>query len=135
MPTTQSSRRSPCSHNEAFPKPNAGEIGRMDRSSITDGAAFTRRGEAWSEVTRLTGAAFRIRLGGPFHGAWLATLSNALAARHISIDHVHARLIGDETWIAEFHLLVSGGSPDLLTLDYIALAAGASTAPVGAFTL
>jgi hypothetical protein len=120
---------------DAFSKPNAGENARVDRSSITDDGAFTCRGDAWSEVTRLTGAAFRVRLGGPFRGAWLATLSNALAERHISIDHTHARLIGDETWIAEFHLLASGGSPDLLTLDYIALAVGTSAALVGAFTL
>lgn len=107
----------------------------MDRSSLSDESAFTRRGEAWSEVTRLDRAAFRVRLGGPFRGAWLATLSNHLAERHISIDHTHARLSGDEIWIAEFHLLGSPDSVDLLGVDYIALAEAASTAESGAFVL
>ena len=107
----------------------------MDRSSLSDESAFTRRGEAWSEVTRLDSAAFRIRLGGPFRGAWLATLSSRLAERHISIDHTHARLTGDEIWIAEFHLLGSPDSADLLGVDYIALAETASTAEGGAFAL
>jgi hypothetical protein len=92
----------------------------MDRSSVSDDHAFTRRGEAWSEVTRLGGNTFRVRLGGPFRGAWLATLSSRLAELHISIDHTHARLSGDELWIAEFHLLALTEAPDLLSVDYIA---------------
>jgi hypothetical protein len=107
----------------------------MDRSSIGDDQAFTRRGEAWSEVTRLEGNAFRVRVGGPFRGAWLATLSSRLAELHISIDHTHARLSGDDNWIAEFHLLALSGAPDLLSVDYIALARTASTAQAGVFEL
>jgi hypothetical protein len=107
----------------------------MDRSSLSEERAFTRRGEAWSEVTRLGDLAFRFRIGGPLHGAWLATLSNRLAERHISIDHTHARLSGDEIWIAEFHLLALPGAPDLLAVDYIALAQAVSTTQPGAFEL
>jgi hypothetical protein len=107
----------------------------MDRSSLSDESAFTRRGEAWSEITRLDRTAFRFRIGGPFRGAWLATLSHRLAERHISIDHTHARLSGDETWIAEFHLLALPGAPDLLSADYIALAEAPSAAPASAFEL
>jgi hypothetical protein len=107
----------------------------MDRSSVSDDHAFTRRGEAWSEVTRLGGNTFRVRLGGPFRGAWLATLSSRLAELHISIDHTHARLSGDELWIAEFHLLALTEAPDLLSVDYIALARTASSTQAGAFEL
>jgi len=107
----------------------------MDRTSLGDESAFTRRGEAWSEVTHLEGVAYRVRLGGPFQGAWLATLSNRLAERHISIDHTHARLSGDELWIAEFHLLALPGAPNLFTVDYIALAELASGALPGPFEL
>ena len=107
----------------------------MDRSSLSDESAFTRRGEAWSEATRLADGAFRMRLGGPFHGAWLATLSRHLAERHISIDHTHARSSGRELWIAEFHLLALPGAPDPLTVDYIALAETADSSRPAAFAL
>jgi hypothetical protein len=107
----------------------------MDRSTRSEDNAFTRRGEAWSEATRLDQSAFRVRLGGPFQGHWLATLSNRLADRHISIDHTHARLLSDEIWIAEFHLLALPGAPDLLIVDYIALAEAASSAQSTAFEL
>jgi hypothetical protein len=107
----------------------------MDRSSLSDDNAFTRRGEAWSEVTRLAAPAFRVRVGGPFRGVWLASLSNRLAERHISIDHTHARLSTGESWIAEFHLLALPNAPDLLSVDYIELAEGASAAQAGAFEL
>jgi len=74
----------------------------MDRISLTDeGGTFTRRGAAWAEATELTKATFRLRVGGPFRGAWMASLSRRLAERHISIDHAHARSQGDEIWIAE----------------------------------
>jgi len=49
----------------------------MDRISRTDGSAFTRRGEAWSEATELSAANFRVRLGGPFRGAWLEAIGAA----------------------------------------------------------
>jgi hypothetical protein len=94
----------------------------MDRESFEDQKAFTRRGVAWSEATRLTGSAFRVRLGGPFRGAWLATLSRHLAERQISIDHTHARQGEDQIWNAEFHLIALAESSDLLSVDYIALA-------------
>jgi hypothetical protein len=94
----------------------------MDRISHSDAGAFMRRGEAWSEATELEPSAFRLRLGGPFRGAWMASLSRRLAARSISIDHTHARLTGDQIWIAELHVLALPGAPAPLSLDYIALA-------------
>jgi len=90
----------------------------MNRISRTDGSAFTRRNEAWSEATELSSSTFRVRLGGPFRGAWLANLCCRLAERQISIDHVHARLTADDIWIAELHVLGQGA----LDLDYVAVA-------------
>jgi hypothetical protein len=94
----------------------------MNRISRTDGSAFTRHGEAWSEATELGPGSFRVRLGGPFQGAWLAHLSCRLAERQLSIDHVHARLTGDHIWIAELHLLSLEAGPGPLAIDYSALA-------------
>ena len=94
----------------------------MNRTSRTDGGAFTRRGEAWWETTELARKSFRVRLGGPFRGAWLANLSCRLAERQISIDHVHARLTADSIWIAELHLLNLGTNDTPLAIDYAALA-------------
>jgi len=90
-----------------------------------DGSAFTRQGEAWSEVTEVAPGTYRVRLGGPFRGAWLAHLCCRLAEQHLSIDHVHARLSGDTSWIAELHLLklaASESDRDPLAIDYTALA-------------
>jgi len=106
----------------------------MDRSSISDDAAFTRRGEAWSEVTRLGDGAFRVRMGGRFPTAWLSILSTHLAERNVSIDHTHARHT-DDVWIAEFHLIALPGAPDLLSMGYIELALGAITGSAGTFAL
>ena len=97
----------------------------MERSTTTDaGSTFARRGAAWVEATQLTSSGFRLRIGGPFRGAWMASLSRRLAELHISIDHTHARRQGDELWIAELHLisLSLAHAPDLLSLDYIAFA-------------
>jgi hypothetical protein len=107
----------------------------MDCISQTEGGAFTRRGEAWSEATELERNSYRVRLGGPFKGAWLASLSRHLGERQISIDHTHARLTGAEIWIAEFHLLALAPAIDLLPLDYIALAERAEPTQPAAFEL
>ena len=89
----------------------------MNRISRTDGGAFTRQGEAWSEVTELAPSSFRVRLGGPFRGAWLANLSCRLAEQQISIDHVHARLTSDHIWIAELHLVGLDQTADPLDVE------------------
>jgi hypothetical protein len=102
----------------------------MNRISRTDGGAFTRRDEAWSEATVLGGDEFRVRLGGLFHGAWMARLSTRLAERELSIDHIHARLTTDQVWIAELHLIRLSGRTDPLSLDYAALAADDSDGPI-----
>ncbi len=106
----------------------------MDRASLSDDAAFTRRGEAWSEVTRLADGAFRVRLGGPFPAAWLSILSSHLAERNVSIDHTHARHT-EEIWIAEFHLIALPSAPDLLSVDYIELAESGIAGSAGSFEL
>lgn len=95
----------------------------MNGSTLTEaGGIFTRRGAAWAEVTELARTGFRLRAGGPFRGAWMASLSRRLAERHISIDHTHARRQADELWIAELHLITLAHAPDPKTLDYIAFA-------------
>ncbi|HKO46192.1 MAG TPA: hypothetical protein VJV79_00625 [Polyangiaceae bacterium] len=94
----------------------------MNGISRGDGSAFRRRGEAWSEATALLRSSFRVRLGGPFRGAWLANLSCRLAELQVSIDHVHARLTADDIWIAELHVLGSKQAQDPLGIDYAALA-------------
>ena len=99
----------------------------MTRISHIDTTAFTRRGEAWSEVTELAPSSFRVRLGGAFRGAWLAHLGGHLAARRISIDHIHARCESGDIWIAELHLLSIGDETDPLGIDYAALAQAESS--------
>jgi hypothetical protein len=102
----------------------------MNRISRTDGGAFTRRDEAWSEATVLGPDEFRVRLGGLFHGAWMAQLSTRLAERELSIDHIHARLTTDQVWIAELHLIRLREGTDPLSLDYAALAEDDSEGPI-----
>ncbi|MEO6600320.1 MAG: hypothetical protein ABIQ16_10640 [Polyangiaceae bacterium] len=101
----------------------------MNHISRTDGGAFTRRGEAWSEATVLGKNEFRVRLGGQFLGAWMARLSTRLAERDLSIDHIHARLTTDQVWIAELHLIRLANGTDPLNLDYAALAEDDSEGP------
>lgn len=72
---------------------------------------------------------FRVRLGGLFQGAWMARLSTRLAARDLSIDHIHARLTTDQVWIAELHLIRLAQGNDPLNLDYAALAADDQEGP------
>ncbi len=96
----------------------------MNRISRTDGGTFTRHGEAWSEATELGPDEFRVRLGGVFHGSWMANLSLRLAERELSIDHIHARLTTDDVWLAELHLICMGSATEALDLDYAALALG-----------
>lgn len=107
----------------------------MDRNSRADGTAFIRRGEAWSEVTELAPSSFRVRLGGTFRGAWLASLSRRLAERHLSVDHLHARRNTEQLWIAELHLLTLPRALDPLALDYSALAEDPDPASLPAFEL
>lgn len=96
---------------------------------------FTRRGQAWCEVTHLEGARHRVRLGGLFHTAWMATLCNALAERRVSIDHMHARLGHDLSWIAELHVLPLPGAADPRGIGFIELAEGEEAAPSAALRI
>lgn len=81
--------------------------------------AFARKGAAWCEVTKLTDPIFRVRLGGLLRTSWMSTLCNRLAQARVSIEHTHARLAHDQSWIAELHVsaVVEGANP--LTLPYI----------------
>ena len=110
-------------------EPELASLG-MNRISRTDGGAFTRRDEAWSEATVLGPDEFRVRLGGLFTGAWMARLSNRLAERDLSIDHIHARLTTDRLWIAELHLIRLVLTTDPLSLDYAALAEDDTEGPI-----
>ena len=94
----------------------------MAGSARADGSVFRRRGEAWSEATKLAAETFRVRVGGRFRGAWLAHLSCRLAEQQICIDYVHARLTADHIWIAELHLIAAQKAPDPLGIDYAVLA-------------
>jgi len=107
----------------------------MNRISRTDGSAFTRQGEAWSETTELEPSIFRVRLGGPFRGAWLANLSSRLAERQMSIDHVHARLTADYIWIAELHLIGPKATVEPLDIDYVCLADDTDVRTAAAFVI
>ena len=104
-------------------------------TSGTDGAAFMRHGEAWSEATELLRSSYRVRMGGAFRGAWLASLSRGLAARELSIDHLHARRTGNRLWIAELHLIALPSARDPLHIDYSSLTTAGEVAPSGAFEL
>ncbi len=101
----------------------------MNRISRTDGGTFTRHGAAWSEATELGANEYRVRLGGAFHGGWMANLCSHLAEAQLSIDHIHARLTTDDVWLAELHLIRMSAVTDPLDLDYAALALEEDEAP------
>ena len=79
-------------------------------------------GATWSEVTPLGDGAFRVRLGGAFRPAWMATLCTSLSERRISIDRVHATRARDWSWLVELHLVALSGAHDPITVPYVALA-------------
>ena len=84
--------------------------------------AVARDGSTWSEVTSLGDGAFRVRLGGAFRPAWMATLCTSLCERRISIDRVHATRARDWSWLAELHVVALAGAHDPMTVPYVALA-------------
>jgi hypothetical protein len=73
-------------------------------------------------VTPLGGDVFRVRLGGAFRPAWMATLCRGLSERLISIDRVHATRASDSSWLAELHVLALPEAHDPMTVPYVALA-------------
>lgn len=83
--------------------------------------AFTRKGAAWCEVAKLAEPMVRIRLGGLLQTSWMAALCRRLAESRISVEHTHARLAHDRSWIAELHVFPVDGDGDALTLPYIDL--------------
>jgi len=83
--------------------------------------AFIRRGAVWCEVAKLGDPMVRIRLGGLLRTRWMSALCNRLAESRISIEHTHARLAHDESWIAELHIFPMEGAADPLKLPYIEL--------------
>jgi hypothetical protein len=84
-------------------------------------SAFTRKGTEWCEVSKLSDSMYRVRLGGLLRASWMAALSNRLADARISIEHTHARLAHDNSWIAELHVFPLEGAPNPLAVPYIDL--------------
>jgi len=84
--------------------------------------AVARDGATWSEITSLGDGAFRVRLGGAFRPAFMATLGMALSERLISIDRVHATRARDGSWLGELHVIARSGAHDPMTVPYVALA-------------
>jgi len=78
---------------------------------------------AWTDVTALGHAAFRIRLGGQFEAAWLARFCRGLASQRISIQRAHAMRAPNRAWSAELHVLCLAGAPDLSCLPLLQLTA------------
>jgi hypothetical protein len=120
--------------------PSVGESGSASASSTRPAlppasTVFVRDGAAWSEVSALSASQYRVRLGGPFRPAWMATLGSGLAERRISIDQVHARRGHDGSWIAELSLLALEGASDPRGISYIALASQRAQIFTGGYTL
>jgi hypothetical protein len=78
---------------------------------------------AWSEVTKLPDACFRVRLGGSFGQGWLASLCRGLAVQSISIERAHAMRTRNLSWIAEFTARALPGAPRPESVPYLVLAA------------
>lgn len=91
--------------------------------------AFTRKGAAWCEVAKLADPIVRIRLGGLLQTSWMSALCSGLAESRISIEHTHARLAHDNTWIAELHVFPVAGGADPLKLPYIDLMEAVDAGP------
>src|SRR5690606_22858518 len=84
---------------------------------------------AWSEVSQVGEASYRIRLEGAFGPSWIASLCAELAERCLSIDRAHALRTATQTWIAELNVIALAGADDPLSLAYVELAeAGAPDA-------
>jgi len=91
-------------------------------SPLPPSRVFVRDGAAWSEVAPLGADRYRVRLGGLFRPAWMATLGSGLAERRVSIDTVHARRGHDGAWIAELALVALEGATDPRGISYVGLA-------------
>ncbi|MFT3925003.1 MAG: hypothetical protein QM778_20880 [Myxococcales bacterium] len=98
-------------------------------------AVFVREGAAWSELSPLGGGNYRVRLGGIFRPAWMATLGSGLAERRISIDTVHAKRGHDGSWVAELALVALEGASDPRGISYIGLAGERAQIYTGDYTL
>jgi hypothetical protein len=104
----------------------------------TDGPRATAHpaapGDSWFELTKLGEDAFRLRLGGLLHTAWMVALCNQLAHRRISIDRAHARLTHD-VWIAELRLVGLPGAADPSSLPYFELLESHDAPPAASLAL
>lgn len=106
------------------------------RSSLPPASTvFVRDGSAWSELSPLGGGTYRVRLGGIFRPAWMATLGSGLAERRISIDQVHAKRGHDGSWVAELALLALEGASDPRGISFIGLAGERAQVYTGGYTL
>lgn len=84
---------------------------------------------AWSDVTALGPASFRIRLGGTFDSAWLANVCRGLASQRISIERAHAMRASTRAWSAELHVRCLPGAPVVADLPLLQLAAAEAPEP------
>jgi hypothetical protein len=96
---------------------------------------FVRDGAAWSELSPLGGGHYRVRLGGIFRPAWMATLGSGLAERRVSIDQVHAKRGHDGSWVAELSLVALEGATDPRGISYVGLAGERAQIYTGGYTL
>jgi hypothetical protein len=101
---------------------NAKSTASAHDASTSESSVFTHADEAWSEVSRLGQGAYRLRLGGSFRSAWMATLCTGLGARRLSIQTAHARRGPDAGWIAELGFVALPGAVDALHLPYVDMA-------------
>jgi hypothetical protein len=92
---------------------------------------FMRRGAAWCEVAKLAEPIFRVRLGGLLRTSWMSALCNRLAESRVSIEHTHARLAHDKSWIAELHVFALADAADPLKLPYIEFMEAEAATPSG----
>jgi hypothetical protein len=112
-----------------------GPVSTARASLLPASTVFVREGAAWSEVSPLSATQYRVRLGGLFRPAWMATLGSGLAERRVSIDQVHARRAHDGSWIAELSLLALDGASDPRGISYIGLASERAQIFTGGYTL
>ena len=137
MPTTVTSEsNAPPAHGVGSRAAEPSALTGSGRTSLPAASTvFVRDGAAWSELSPLGGGTYRVRLGGIFRPAWMATLGSGLAERRISIDQVHARRGHEGAWIAELSLLALEGASDPRGISYIGLAGERAQIYTGGYTL
>jgi hypothetical protein len=99
--------------------PKSSAAAMQDNSEPT---VFTQSDDAWSEASSLGPDAYRLRLGGQFRSAWMATLCTGLSDRRLSIQTAHARRMPEGGWIAELGFVALPGAMNALYVPFVELA-------------